>query len=208
MGSYLDMVNRIADESLRADMANQIKLCIQEAIAHHEVDRFWFNEFRDRIFSTVAGREFYDGTDLVDIPSILDLDAVTITIGSSRRTLLRAAYTELEDWNADGKARGQPTHYAYWGQTLRLYPVPDSIYAVRLSGLFKLPTLVADGDQNAWTTDAEDLIRYRAKSILYSQYLRDDANAARSAALESVARERLAVTTAKRLASGEIRASL
>lgn len=208
MGTYLDMVNRIADESLRADMTPQIKLCIQEAIAHHEVDRYWFNAFRDRTFNTVAGREFYGGADQVDIPSILEFDAVTLGIASQQRTLLRATYAELEDWNADGGSRGQPTHYAYWGQTLRLYPVPEAIYAVRLSGLFKLPPLVADGDQNAWTIEAEDLIRYRAKSIFYSQYLRDDANAARAAALEGAARERLATTTARRLAGGEIRGSL
>jgi hypothetical protein len=91
---------------------------------------------------------------------------------------------------------------------LRLHPVPDAVYTLRLSGLFKLPALSADDDQNAWTNDAEDLIRYRAKSIFYSQYLRDDANAARAAALEGSARERLAASTARRLAGGEIRPAL
>ena len=208
MASYLDMVNRIADETLRPDMANQIKLCIQEAIAHHEVERYWFNQFRDRTFDTVAGREFYDATDLSDIPGILELDAVTITIGSAHWPLTRAGYVELERRNADGNARGQPTHYTYWGQMLRLYPVPDGVYPVRLSGLFKLPLLTADDDQNAWTNEAEDLIRHRAKMMLYSQYLRDDSNAGRAAALEGAARDRLTISSARRLAGNEIRPSL
>lgn len=208
MSSYLDMVNRIADETLRSDMAIQIKLCIQEAIAHHEVERYWFNQFRDRTFDTIAGREFYDTTDLADIPGILELDAITLTVGSARWPLERAGYVELERRNADGNARGQPTHYAYWGQTLRLYPVADGVYPVRLSGLFKLAPLAADGDQNAWTNEAEDLVRHRAKGIFYSQYLRDDANAARAVALESAARDRLSTSSARRLASGEIRPSL
>jgi len=208
MGTYLDLINRIADESLRPDMASQIRLCIQEAIAHHEVERYWFNQFRDRTFGTVAGREFYDGTDLSDIPDVLELDTVTIGNGGARLVLARSSYAELEAINADGGARGQPTRYSYWGRMLRLYPIPDAVYAVRLSGLFKLPILSADGDQNAWTSDAEDLIRYRAKSIFYSQYLRDDANAARAAALEGAAQERLAASTARRLAGGEIRPSL
>lgn len=208
MASYLDMINRIADESLRSDMGNQIRLCIQEAIVHHEVERYWFNQFRDRTFATVAGREFYDATDLSDIPNILELDAVTISIGSARWPLTRSGYVELEQRNADGNARGQPTHYAYWGQALRLYPVADGIYPVRLSGLFKLAPLTADDDQNAWTNEAEDLIRHRAKSIFYSQYLRDDANAGRAAALEAAARERLGVSAARRLAGGDIRPSL
>ena len=84
MGTYLDLINRIADESLRPDMASQIRLCIQEAIAHHEVERYWFNQFRDRTFGTVAGREFYDGTDLSDIPDVLELDTVSIGNGDRK----------------------------------------------------------------------------------------------------------------------------
>lgn len=208
MASYLDMITRIGDESLRTDMTNQIKLCIQDAIAHYEGERFWFNQFRDRTFVTVAGQEFYGAADQFDIPNILEFDAVTLSVGFTRRPLAKAGYVELEEWNADAATRGQPTHYAYWGQQIRLYPVPDGIYSIRLSGLFKLPLLAGDADQNAWTKDAEDLIRYRAKSVLYSQYLRDDANAARAAALEARAHERLSATTARRLASGEVRPSL
>lgn len=208
MATYLDMIARVGDESLRPEMNGQVKLCIQDAIAHYEIERFWFNQFRDRTFATVAGQEFYSEPDHGDIPSILEFDAVTLTVGSARWPLTKAGYVQLEEWNADAAARGQPTHYAYWGQQIRLYPVPDSAYQVRLSGLFKLPALVADGDQNAWTQDAEELIRHRAKFLLYNQYLRDDANAARAAALEAAALARLTATTARRLAAGDIRPSL
>ena len=208
MATYLDMINRISDESLRSDMANQIKLCIQDAIGHYEVERFWFNQFRDRTFATAAGQEFYGEADLSDIPHVLEFDAVTLTSGTTRWPLAKTDYVQIENWNADGSARGQPTHYAYWGRQIRLYPVPDNAYQIRLSGLFKLPALVADGDANAWTEDAEELVRHRAKAILYSQYLRDDANAGRAAALEMAAVERLSATTARRLASGDIRPSL
>ena len=208
MATYLDVINRIGDESLRSDLANQIKLCIQDAIGHYEVERFWFNQFRDRTFMTVPGQEFYGAADLGDIPHVLEFDAVTLTVGSTRWPLSKIGYVQLEDWNTDASARGQPTHYAYWGRQIRLYPVPDTAYQVRLSGLFKLPALVADGDANAWTEDAEELVRHRAKAILYSQYLRDDANAARATALEFAAAERLSATTARRMSSGEIRPSL
>lgn len=208
MGSYLDVVNRIGDESLRTDMNGQIKLCIQDAIRHYEGERFWFNQFRDRTFTTVPGQEFYGTTEQPDIPYILDLDVVTLSVGATRRTLIKTGYVELEDRNADGSTRGEPTHFAYWGQQIRLYPIPGTAYPVRLAGLFKLPVLVGDGDQNAWTNEAEELIRCRAKSILYSQYLRDDANAGRAAALEMSARERLAATTTRRLAAGDIRPAL
>lgn len=208
MATYLDMINRISDESLRSDMANQIKLCIQDAIGHYEVERFWFNQFRDRTFVTVAGQEFYGEADLNDIPQVLEFDAVTLTVGSTRWPLTKTGYAQLEEWNADASARGQPTHYAYWGRQIRLYPVPDSAFQIRLSGLFKLPALVVDGDANAWTGDAEELVRHRAKAILYGQYLRDDANAARATSLEMAALERLSTTTARRLSSGGIRPSL
>jgi hypothetical protein len=208
MATYLDMIARIADESLRPDLSDQIKLCIQDAIAHYEVERFWFNQFRDRTFATVAGQEFYGVADHSDIPNVLEFDAATLTIGSTRWPLAKTGYVQLENWNVDASSRGQPTHYAYWGEQIRLHPVPDGIYQIRLSGLFKLPALAADSDENAWTNDAEELIRHRAKSILYSQYLRDDGNAARAAALESAAHERLTTTAARRLAAGDIRPSL
>jgi hypothetical protein len=208
MGSYLDMVNRISDESLRTGMDSQIKLCIQDAIRHYEGERFWFNQFRDRIFMTVPGQEFYGIADLSDIPDILELDAVTLSVGPTRKTLVRCGYLEIEAMNADSGSRGEPTHFAYWGQQIRLYPIPSLTYPVRLAGLFKLAGLVGDGDQNAWTGEAEELIRCRAKSIFYSQYLRDDANAGRAAALEASARERLSATTTRRLAAGEIRPAL
>lgn len=208
MATYLEMINRIGDESLRPDMTDQIKLCIQDAIAHYEVERFWFNQFRDRTFPTVAGQEFYGEADHTDIPNVLEFDAVTLTVGTTRWPLAKAGYVQLEDWNADASSRGQPSHYAYWGQQIRLYPVPDNSYQIRLSGLFRLPTLAADADETAWTKEAEELVRHRAKCLLYSQYLRDDANAARAAALEAAAHERLCTTAARRLAAGDIRPSL
>jgi hypothetical protein len=208
MATYLDMINRISDESLRSDMANQIKLCIQDAIGHYEMERFWFNQFRDRTLAVAPGQEFYGEADQSDIPQVLEFDAVTLTVGSTRWPLVKTGYVEIEEWNADASARGQPTHYAYWGRQIRLYPVPDQAYQIRLSGLFKLPALVADGDTNAWTEDAEQLIRHRAKAILYSQYLRDDANAGRASAMEMSAWERLSSSAARRLASGDIRSSL
>ena len=208
MPTYLDMIARIGDESLRPDMTEQVKLCIQDAIAHYEVERFWFNQFRDRTFATVGGREFYGQADQADIPNVLEFDAVTLSVGTAHWPLAKVGFVQLEHWNADASSRGQPTHYAYWGQQIRLYPVPDDTYQLRLSGLFKLPTLVADSDESAWTKEAEELIRHRAKFLLYSQYLRDDANAARAAALEGAAYERLQVTAARRLGTGEIRPSL
>jgi hypothetical protein len=112
MATYLDMINRISDESLRSDMANQIKLCIQDAIGHYEVERFWFNQFRDRTFATAPGQEFYGEADQGEIPQVLEFDAVTLTVDSTRWPLVKAGYVEIEEWNADASARGQPTHYA------------------------------------------------------------------------------------------------
>ncbi|NJO35726.1 MAG: hypothetical protein HC869_24255 [Rhodospirillales bacterium] len=208
MATYLDMINRIGDESLRSDMANQIKLCIQDAIGHYEVERFWFNQFRDRTFATAAGQEFYGEVDQSDIPHVLEFDAVTSDCRVYALAALEGRLRAARGLERRRFRARQPTHYAYWGSQIRLYPVPDAAYQIRLSGLFKLPTLVADGDVNAWTEDAEEVVRHRAKAILYSQYLRDDANAARATALEMMALERLSTTTARRLSSGGIRPSL
>ena len=208
MPTYVDMVNRIADEALRPDLANQIRTAIREAIRHHELERFWFNQFRDRVFQTAPGQEFYGAADSADIADILALDAVTLEVGATRSPLIQAGYGEIEDISINSSARSRPTHYAYWGRQIRLYPIPASILALRLSGLFRLPLLVNDLDENAWTNEAEALIRARACATIYGHYLKDDAGAQRASNLEAQALEALKSSTSRREATGSIGSSL
>lgn len=205
-----DMLDRIADETRYSGSAERtiFGYCVQDAIAHYEVERFWWNEARALTFNTVANQRAYSSSDNANIPYILDFDAVTFTRATNDSYLLtKVDWQEIEDLNPDSDTTGPAYQYAYWSQQIWLDPVPDAVYAVRVAGLFKLAAISADGDSNAWTTrgEGEELIRNRAKAIYYSQYTRDDANATRALQLEAAAYLRLKNSTQRRTGTNQIR---
>ena len=208
MSTYATMFDRIADESRRTDLTAQIKLCIQEAIAHYEVERFWFNLSRSNTFDTVASQEFYSSSDNAYIDEILELDTLNITVNSNRYVLEPTTWEQIDRWSVLASSIGQPTRYCYWAQQIRLYPIPDAAYTVRMQGLFRLSTLSANDDTNAWMVEGERLIRSRASGIFYRQYLRNDVAAARHDKVETEEYAKLMMSIGRRMATGTIQPSL
>lgn len=175
MTTYGAMQSRIADELDRTDLTTQIQQAIKTAIAKYDRKRFFFNESRSVTFSTVDGQEFYTSADASAIPTLLFIDNVKLTISASDKIDLEPrSYGELEYLSTNSVTdEGQPTAYAYYSKQLRLYPIPDDAYPIRISGVFALSDLSASADTNAWMTDAEALIRARAKREVYTHVIRD-----------------------------------
>lgn len=207
------MQDTIADESRRprASFGTQIAVCVQEAIDEYSKIRFAWNVRRSDTFSTVASQEFYSSSDAAFIDDVLEFDDVTITIATSdKRQLCKVTFDDIERWNTNGTSTGQPSDYAYWGETIRLYPIPSAVYSIRVAGLFALTRLSADADTNAWVTrgKGEKLIRCRASALFYGTYLR---LADRAASFQNMAEtefDRLTASLSRRTASGNVRPSL
>lgn len=189
MGTYGDMQQRIADElGSRTDLLQvtsglstalpPILAAIQTAIAKWAATKFYFNEIREaNIFNTAQGQEFY-GDDTTPISNALiatmaHFDKVTVEVTGNRYTLNPRTYQYLEDISVNPIVYGQPVDYAYYGEQLRLYPIPDGSYPITLSGIYNLTPLVLTTDSNAWTNDAEALIRCTAKEDIYTNVLRN-----------------------------------
>lgn len=209
MTTFGAMQDRIADELDRTDLTSQIQKAIQTAIDCYERKRFYFNEARSITFNTVDGQEFYTSADASDIPNLLFIDNVKLTIsGSDKIDLERVPYSELEHDSSNLTVdEGQPTSYAYFAKQLRLYPIPDAAYAVRISGVFSLSELSATADTNAWMTDAEALIRSRAKRELLTHVIRDAEGAQAMAQAEAEELQSLTQATNARGATGTILAT-
>ena len=173
MPTYFDLQARVADElGGRADLAAQIQLAIQTAIAKWERERFYFNELRAaNAFSTVKGQEFYGAADYAPLATIAHLDRVVILISGNRMALTARSAAYLEDVSINPGVQGQPIDYAYYAEQIRLYPIPDNAYAVTLLGTTRFAPLVNAADSSAWTNDAEALIRCEAKADLYENTL-------------------------------------
>jgi hypothetical protein len=172
--SYGDMQNRIADELVRSDLTSQIQNAIQTAIKQYERIPFYFNQLRqESSFYTAQGQEFYTGNDSPLIAAMVTLNRVTVTVSGNRYSLNPRTPEYLEDTSVNPIVFGQPVDYAYFAEQLRFYPIPDNTYSVALSGIYRLFTLSNPTDTNPWTSDAELLIRARAKYEIAVHILRD-----------------------------------
>lgn len=197
------MKSRIANELSRSDLTSEIATAISDAIAIHERERFWFNESRDKTFSTVAAQRVYTTSDASWISDIIEIDDLFVTVSGRQIRMDKADPTELELLSTS-TTTGYPYLWAYLNSTIILYPTPDAIYTVRGVGHVRLTTLSGDSDSNAWTTQAEALIRQTAKASLYAELLRDMEGAQVQSLLIQTTLERLRAETSRRKTVGQI----
>lgn len=181
--TYGQMQSTIAYElGGRSDLTTQIQNAIQTAIAKWERVRFYFNEVNDiNGFSTVAGQEYYNASNYPLIGSMVHIDKIHALVSNNRYTLEPRTWQYIEDYAVNPTVQAPPTgisDYAYYAETLRFYPIPDGVYPITLSGTKRLSALSASNDSNAWTCDAEALIRCEAKLDLYTNVLKDADQAA------------------------------
>lgn len=158
------MKARIVDELARADLSTQIAYAISDAISFYQGERFIFNESRDVTFSTVAGQDFYGTAANAAIPTLWAFDYLILYLGSIPWPVKRRTPLEVEILNNNGLVSGQPYNFAWYNKQIRLGPVPDAVYTMRVAGLITYAAPATDAEaNNPWMTDAEKLIRSRAK---------------------------------------------
>jgi hypothetical protein len=197
-GTYVDMQTRIADDLVDTAVTTaQIKNAILTAVSDYDSARFFFNQ-KTATFSTVAAQEYYTTAALSDIPNIVSIDSALITYSGYKSQLVAVDYSTM-DAEQDGTITSAPYWYAYYGQQIRLFPIPDAVYTVTLSYLYKFTTLSADSDTNAWMTDGEEMIRQAAKRRLALDTLRDPELAAICKSLEEDAYDGLLMETRLKL---------
>ena len=177
MATYGDLQARIADEIVRSDLTTQIQNAILTSVLEFDRERWYFNETAFNT-STVIGQREYTST---NITNTLQIDTIKMTIvAGTVYDLQPRSYEEIEVLTSGSTAvdSGQPTFYAYFNQQISLFPIPDSAaYTFRVVGAKKLTELASASDSNAWTNDAEPMIRARAKWHLYTHVIKDAAQA-------------------------------
>jgi hypothetical protein len=176
--TFSDMMEAIADDidDTTGEYFAQIQSAIVGAIRYCEREPYYFNETRDETFVTVNGQEWYDADDNAKIPTLVRIVAVYSEDASSQRTELRR-YTpeEIELLTDNSAATGEPYAYTYFGQRIRLYPIPSAtVYTIRLQlGPYRLAKIASTEDTNAWITEAFDMIKARSKYTIYKDILKD-----------------------------------
>lgn len=182
MATLAEIKADIADDidDTTGEYADAIAKAITKAIRYCERKTFYFNETRDVTFATVSGQEWYDGVDNSNIPTLVRIQYVFREDANNVRLPVTYDTPQSLEYLADNSAiRGEPMSYTYFGQRIRLYPIPDTQpFTIRLQlGPYRLAALTGDTDSNVWTTEAQDLIISRAKYIVCKNTLKDAAMA-------------------------------
>lgn len=194
----------IADDLLRSDLSTQIASEISNAIRYFQNKRFYFNETRGETFATVAAQAVYSSSDDAAIPEFIEIDQITVTDGTSTWELDILTPKEWEIANAVATTN-RPTGYAYFNQSLMLYPTPDAAYTARVIGHIKKAEPADDAESgNVWMTEAYQLLRYRSAKMISSTKTLDAARAQIFGNLEGEEFQRLKAETAARITSNSV----
>lgn len=199
------MQNRIAREvffeqsALASSRRDAIQEAIQAAILFYENELFWFNE-QQATTDTEAGYEYYPApTDYIQMYSLALRKSA-----DAWETLEAKSFDEIEQSNR-GSGTGRPHSYCSFNQQFRLSPVPNASYQLRLSYLKKLAALALDEDSNAWMTEAEPMIRAKAKAILLLDAVHDIETAAQHDVVSDMWFKRLQKRTLQYIGTQQIR---
>ncbi|TBG78618.1 hypothetical protein ELG76_04180 [Rhizobium leguminosarum] len=178
MTTFGDINAAIADDidDTTGEYSAQISRAVLAAIRYCERNTYYFNETRDVTFPTVQGQEWYDAADNANIPTLVHIvDAWSEDANGDRDPLRRATPQEMELLSDNSASIGEPYAYTYFGQRIRIYPIPAATsYTIRLQlGPYRLTPLSGDTDTNAWLSEAYDMVKARAKYILAKDTLKD-----------------------------------
>lgn len=178
MATYADMQDRISLELGRAELSStgtdvaRTKNAIQDAIKGWKNWRFRFNELKTTLATVSGTQEYTTSNGLTD--GILEIDEVSVVYGGSRVPLDEVSADQFALFDASSPSTtGVPTYYSWYGDTLRIYPTPNAVYTLTIRYHGELSALSSGSDSNAWTNQAETLIRNTAKADLCANVLRD-----------------------------------
>lgn len=166
---------RIADEMKRGDLtacATAVAQAVVSAISFYSRRRFYFNEFVDTTYTHSASQTY------VSLSSdVIQIDSMKAVISSRDYPLSLMGWKEMDSVDS-GQFFGYPDFYAIKANRVRLYPPPNQDYVIRTSGVKELPEVSLNATANAtnaWvdTSDAEGIIRNKAKAYLFRDHLRN-----------------------------------
>ena len=199
-----DLVAEIEDDIARADLTPQVRTAIARAIRHYQGERLGFNE-RTLTFVTAPGVDVYGRGDLAEIPDLYAVDTLVLIEADTVYALHRVPEAAIERCQ-NLVAGARPCRFSFFDRSLRLDPVPDAEYVLRVSGHVRILAPQADDDTSPWFDEASSLIAAWAKRHLAMNSLRDPALATAQTALVDEAFRTLRGRANRAASSGVIRA--
>lgn len=200
MSTLGDLESRIYRE-IHKTLSTDVRNAVLEAVEHYKTDRFWFNEAS--VSFNVSLTSVYALSTI--IPDMVKIDSLKVYQNSTAYLLTRTSWQTLDLVDVGNVTSTTPTDYAVHHEMLRLYPTPNATTSATVI-YHKAITLSSSATaSNAWTNEAADLIRHRAKALLYAGVLLDPAAAQVEQSMENQTLNRLFARSAKITSSGKLK---
>lgn len=166
--NYGQLKAAIADDLNRDDLTAVIADFLADRIRYYERD-FFFASNQTVTFTTIVGQAAYPFPDSVVNPRL-----VRMLYYSNWQLLSEVSYSDILAYDTNvPSTQSPPSCWAPFGLLIRLYPVPDGVYPIELTGAGKLPIPPNDSVSNWWTTDGAMLLRYATSAQIRAIRLRD-----------------------------------
>lgn len=199
MSTYSELLEQLAEEVGEPALIPLIPLHMQRAVARYQSTRFWFNEVVETA-ATAAGDRYVDWPE-----TFLEIDTFEVTHAGNTLTLDPTTYQAIDRMDLSG-ATGVPQWYAPIDRKWRLYPIPNAVYPLTISGLKLIPVPSGTNEASAWTRDAPGLIAAATKASLYASKPATAPAAVAMVSVEMAELEALQRRTYQALATGRLRA--
>ena len=203
--TYGELKAQLASDLRRSNLTIEIAQAILDAIQDHETERFYWNETEIYTLSTVAGTDTYAITPQAPIQEFVKIDMVRAQVGNTWYTLCRQTADDMEI-SYSVSSSGQPYDWSIHGNELRLFPLPNAVFPIKIFGHYRIVPLAVDTDSNAWTNAGKNLIRYSALKRLYLYPIRDRDQVQMAEGAEQRELDYLRRETDRRTRSGIMRA--
>lgn len=207
----------IAGDLVRSDLANEVASAIASAITFYKTTRFFFNETRTTTFTSVAAQSDYTAADNANIPLFFAIDDIYVQAGSATPIPMAKTDPDEIEFLIGGGAgsSGQPFRWSWFAKALRFYPIPaDTSFTFRVIGAREFAAPASDDEvDNVWMTDGYELIRCRAKGLLFLHVIKNADQAAimlgqdGNGGAAGMAKSTLRRATTDRRGSGRIKAT-
>lgn len=202
MSTFGDLKARIYQE-MHATLSAETHNAVLSAVAHYQSNRFWFNEANATFVASLTTLYALSAA----IPGLVKLDAIKAWWGNVPYALSPESYSDLDAMDR-GTSSGTPSSYAIHHEMLRIYPKPSQTITIEVAYHKQITLSASNTASSVWTNEAVDLIRHRAKGLLYATVLRNEKAAMTEQTLEQQVLDRLSRQTVKLTSSGKVRGYL
>ncbi len=200
MATLGDLEARIYRE-IHKTLSTDVRNAVLEAVRHYQTDRFWFNEAVDNFNITLSA--VYSLSNV--LPKVINVDSMLVYQGGVPYHVEQQSWNLLDRLDIGSSVTGTPSDFAIHHEMLRLYPTPNATTSIQVAYHKQITLSSSATASNAWTNEAADLIRHRAKALLYAGLLLDPAQAQVEAQMENMTLNRLLARSAKKTSSNKVK---